>query len=290
MVTWFIIIGVIVILAVLGTIRGLYELRTLQTANYEITSEKIAQEDALRLVLLTDLHGRSYGEKNEDLISRIREAKPDLILSAGDMLTASMNLSGFSEGTELFAKLTQIAPVYAAYGNHEKRLSLESGEKHEAFLKYRKEAEKQGVIWLANEGTFVNSSVAVYGLDIDFKYYKKLKRQFYPVDQMKQDLASVRKECFNIVLAHNPRFLKTYADFGADLVLSGHYHGGAIRIAGRIGVVSPQFRPFPRYSRGEYRSKDTTMIVSAGCGSHKVNLRIFNKPEIVVIDIHGNLV
>ena len=289
MVALVIIISIIIILAVLGMLRGCYELHTLQTANYEIFSDKIAKEDGLRIVLLSDLHGRSYGEDNQDLIDRIRDAKPDLILSAGDMLT-SHESADYAVAEALFAELNKIAPVFAAFGNHEKRMSLETGKEQETFLNYLNQTAENGVHWLLNDGCCVNSSVSVYGLDIDYKYYKKLKRQFYPVEQMKQDLASVRKECFNIILAHNPRFMKTYADFGADLVLSGHYHGGGIRIAGKIGVVSPQFRPFPRYSRGEYKIQDSTMIVSAGCGSHKVNLRIFNKPEIVVIDLHGNIV
>ena len=286
---WPIVVGISsVATAALAAVAG-YELKTLKSTYYDIHSDKIKGGDDVKAVLLTDLHERNYGDDNVTLIRRVKKASPDIILTAGDMITASEH-PDYASSIALYKELLKIAPVYASYGNHEKRMA-EDKQYRKGFFAYFKQLEKIGVRWLLNDSVKINSSVILSGLDIDRKYYKKINRIFYPPSQMKHDLASIPEECFNIVLAHNPRFFSTYAQSGADLFLAGHYHGGAVRIFGaKVGVVSPQFRMFPKYSRGLYEKTDTKMIVSAGCGSHKVNLRINNKPEVVVIKIHGNLV
>ncbi len=287
---WPIVVGASTAAAAAGTLAALYELKTLKSTYYEIQSEKVKPGDELKVVLLSDLHERNYGHNNAKLIRRIIKEAPDLILTAGDMITASEH-PDYEGSLALYRNLLRIAPVYAAYGNHEKRMSTGEGRQLQEFHRYERALEEAGVKWLLNDSIKANSSICLSGLDIERKYYRKIMRLYYPPSQMKQDLASVPKECFNIVLAHNPRFFRTYAEYGADLYLSGHYHGGAIRLfGGRIGVISPQFRMFPKYSRGMYDKLGSKMIVSAGCGSHKVNLRLHNKPEVVVINIHGHLI
>lgn len=287
---WKIIAGISSTLAAAAAVAAGYELKALKSTYYDIGSEKIKPADRLKVVLLTDLHERNYGKSNAKLIRKIAKEKPDLILTGGDMITAS-DRPDYESSIALYQTLLHIAPVYAAFGNHEKRMSQERGREYRAFRQYMMELKAMGVVWLLNDEVKLNSSITLSGLDIDRRYYKKIRREYYPLRQMKQDLASVPKECFNIVLAHNPRFFNTYAQFGADLYLSGHYHGGAVRLfGGRVGVISPQFRMFPKYSKGLYAQDGAHMIVSGGCGSHKVNLRLHNKPEIVVINIHGHLI
>ena len=286
---WMIIVLIVICLLVAAIIRARYELFHLQTASYTLETSKLPAGQTVRAVFLADLHSRKYGPDNEDLIKLIAQQAPGVILAGGDMLTAKTD-AGLSDNLAFFRHLVKIAPVYAAPGNHEKRLSLESSGQQEIFAEHIAALRAAGLCYLENEKADLSLPVSVYGLDIDFCYYKKLRRQYYEPEQMKKDLASFDDTRFNIVLAHNPRFFKTYAGSGADLFLAGHYHGGAVRIGRKIGLVSPQFVPFPRYSRGLYRKDGTTMIVSAGCGSHKVNLRLFNKPEIVVIDIHGPVI
>ena len=286
---WMIIVLIVICLLVAAAFRVRYELRHLQTASYILGTSKLSAGQSVRAVFLTDLHSRKYGTQNEELLSLIAEQKPDLILAGGDMLTAKTE-TGITDNYEFFHNLLQTGPVYAAPGNHEKRLSLDESGQKEMFEEHLEQLEKEGLHYLTNTKVDLSLPVSVYGMDLDFRYYKKLRRQYYEPEQMKKDLASFDDTRFNIVLAHNPRFFKTYAGSGADLFLAGHYHGGAVRIGRKIGLISPQFIPFPRYSRGLYRKGETTMIVSAGCGSHKVNLRLFNKPEIVVIDIHGPVI
>ena len=90
---------------------------------------------------------------------------------------------------------------------------------------------------------------------------------------------------FNILLAHNPDYFKNYVKWGADMTLSGHVHGGVVRIPFWIGVISPMCMLFPKYSGGMYKKNDRAMIVSRGMGMHTIPLRMFNPAEIVVIRI-----
>ena len=95
---------------------------------------------------------------------------------------------------------------------------------------------------------------------------------------------------YNIVIAHNPDYFDDYVEYNADLVLSGHIHGGIIAIPGIGGVISPQLRLFPKYDSGMFTRGNTTMIVSRGIGWHSIPIRIFNKAEIVSVTIHKNYI
>ena len=95
-------------------------------------------------------------------------------------------------------------------------------------------------------------------------------------------------EVFHILLAHNPVYFDTYAAWGADLTLSGHLHGGIIRIPGIGGLITPQAQLFPKYDRGLISVNGKYMVVSAGLGEHTVPIRIFNPPQLILITVEGN--
>ena len=92
---------------------------------------------------------------------------------------------------------------------------------------------------------------------------------------------------YNILLAHNPEYFKKYAAWGADLVVSGHVHGGIMRLPFIGGVIAPSFRLFPKYSGGQYQSGDTIMLLSTGLGSHTLPFRIFNPGQLVVLELES---
>ena len=291
--TWIIIVSIVLILAVTLTIRAFYEYASLVRTDYEIETVKFPEGKKLRLLVLSDLHDRVYGPENEKLLDLMKSSKPDAILLTGDILTASRKKDP-NQVFAFLAKSSQIAPVYYAPGNHERKIK----EKKETFgilyNVFRRTLEQNQIRYLENEKTLLDENVCLYGLDLDLKYYPKLpyknKKPFYTAQQMEQDLGAMDPSRFNIILAHSPRYFNAYAASGADLVLSGHYHGGAVRIPKLGGVISPQFVFFPKYDKGVYKKENTEMIVSSGCGSHKVHLRLFNKPEVMVVDIHGHLI
>ena len=290
---WIVIVAIVLILAVILTIRAFYEYASLIRTDYEIETEKFPAGKRLRLLVLSDLHDRVYGPENEKLLDLMRSCEPDAILLTGDILTASRK----KDPNQVFAFLTKsskIAPVYYAPGNHERKIK----EKKETFGilydVFRRTLKQNQICYLENEKTDLDENVCLYGLDLDLKYFPKLpyknKKPIYTAEEMEEDLGKMDPSRYNIILAHSPRYFNAYASSGADLVLSGHYHGGAVRIPKLGGVISPQFVFFPEYDKGVYKKENTEMIVSSGCGSHKVHLRLFNKPEVMVVDIHGHLI
>ena len=290
---WIVIVAIVLILAVILTIRAFYEYASLVRTDYEIETEKFPGGKRLRLLVLSDLHDRVYGPENEKLLDLMKSCEPDAILLTGDILTASRK----KDPNQVFAFLTKsskIAPVYYAPGNHERKIK----EKKETFGilydVFRRNLKQNQICYLENEKTDLDENVCLYGLDLDLKYFPKLpyknKKPIYTAEEMEEDLGKMDPSRYNIILAHSPRYFNAYAASGADLVLSGHYHGGAVRIPKLGGVISPQFVFFPEYDKGVYKKENTEMIVSSGCGSHKVHLRLFNKPEVMVVDIHGHLI
>ena len=104
-------------------------------------------------------------------------------------------------------------------------------------------------------------------------------------EHVEECLGKPEKEAFQILIAHNPVHFQAYRRWGADLVLSGHLHGGLVRIPGIGGVISPQFRIFPKYCGELTREKDSWIAVSKGLGSHTINIRLFNPAEVVVLHL-----
>ncbi|MBO7729488.1 MAG: metallophosphoesterase [Lachnospiraceae bacterium] len=290
---WSVIVAIVLILAVILTIRAFYEYASLVRTDYEIETDKFPEGKRLRLLVLSDLHDRVYGPENEKLLDMMRSCEPDAILLTGDILTASRKKDP-NQVFAFLAKSSKIAPMYYAPGNHERKIK----EKKETFGilydVFRRTLKQNQICYLENEKTILDDNVTLYGLDLDLKYYPKLpyknKKPIYSAQEMEEDLGTMDPARYNIILAHSPRYFNAYASSGADLVLSGHYHGGAVRIPKLGGVISPQFVFFPEYDKGVYKKENTEMIVSSGCGSHKVHLRLFNKPEVMVVDIHGHLI
>lgn len=282
---WLIIIIIVLVLIGAAVLRCVYELRTLSVIRYKIRSPKIAPGDELKAVFLSDLHSREYGENNEDLKKLIEKEKPDIILIGGDLIV-SVNGKNDPKTRTFLSQINGMAPICYAPGNHEKAIgSLKQFRTRNR--NYMGFIRSLGIRYLKNDTEDINGSVSVTGLDVAYEYYGKIKPRKMTVQAMTGYLGKIDKSRYNIILAHNPAFFDYYAKTDADLVLSGHYHGGSIRLPLIGGIISPQFRLFPNYSKGRFEKNGTTMIVTGGCGSHTVNLRLFNKPEIVVITVSG---
>ena len=133
-----------------------------------------------------------------------------------------------------------------------------------------------------------DKSINLYEIDIPLDGQTGLYVSSGQLDDkyINDKLDEVDKNKFNILLAHNPLFIEEYSDWGADLVLSGHMHGGIIRIPIiGVGIASPEGNYFPKYDAGEFKVGNTTMIVNRGIGTSSSGLRVFNKPEISVITL-----
>lgn len=270
-------------------LRSSYERRSLVLKSYTVRDARI--EKPLRLAFLTDLHANSFGQHNETLIQSIRDARPDAVLIGGDMMVVKpRRRADFSALEDLLSGLGGRFPVYYAEGNHEQRMKLEKERYAGWWEQLCGLLSAYGVKYLLDETAELGGGVFLSGLDIEERYYRKCSSVRMPDGYLAAHLTqmSARKSGgYHVVMAHTPQYMESFWAGGADLVLSGHYHGGTVVLPGLGGVMSPQFRFFPPYSRGKYADKKGTGtgIVSAGLGTHSINIRLLNKPELVVIDL-----
>ena len=236
-------------------------------------------------VLLSDLHNCELGEDNRDLLKAIRKIQPELILSGGDLLTSS-RVCEMDHAMSVLRALCCEYPVYAVNGNHEQRLKSNPGLYGNAYQEYEEQMKEMGVRLLVNEHrslTVCQMPLEIWGLELPPHCYRKWKRTVLDLSEMEKLIGKPQEGPFHILLAHNPGFFRTYAQWNADLILSGHYHGGIVRFPFLGAVINPQFQLFPRYSHGLYTEKNSRMIVSSGLGGHTIPIRINNPAELVVL-------
>lgn len=253
------------------------------TVKYQIESEKIMSP--FTVVMISDLHNVVFGEKNERLLAEIRRISPDLLTVAGDLVLGKPGAS-LREAEDFLREGMKIAPVFYAPGNHEQRMKLYPDIYGKAYLGYEKRIRKMGVRFLENQTEMIrikNQDIAVTGLELPYKYYAKGKKEKPEKREIIRLLGKPKKDCFQILLAHTPKYGKCYLEWGGDLILSGHYHGGMVRLPFLGGMISPDFRLFPSFCRGEFALKDRHLIVGAGMGEHTIPLRIFNPRELVQV-------
>jgi predicted MPP superfamily phosphohydrolase len=286
-----IIIFVVVILFLV--IYSYYENRNLEITNYNIQSIKIPETfHGKRFLVLADLHNNHFGKNNETLRNKISETNPDYIIVAGDMIVSKKNLKDNLITLNFLVKLSKNYKIYYAFGNHEQRLMKDGEFYDESFDDFQKELKEAGVQFLKNESCklyYGKDSISITGLFIHSGYFNKIHRPPMNTEYLQNIVGIPDKKCYNILIAHNPVYFKSYIDWGADLVLSGHIHGGIVRLPGLGGVISPQYKLFPRYDAGQFMSDGKIMLVSRGLGMHTIKLRLFNRPELMVVTMERKL-
>lgn len=259
-----------------------------QNVNVKITRYHIYSQNLptnfnrYRIVLLSDIHSRNFGLSQKALLSRVKKMHPDLILIAGDWVDAKHG--DFSNCTEQAKLLNKIAPVWAIYGNHELRKIRKTGvdTMHKALY-------DAGVHFLHCSGTRIerdNSYINLIGIEDDSKPHTRNKKRIQNItDMLSRVMHGILPDEFTILMAHHPEFIDIYSNEPIDLVVSGHAHGGQVRIPFVGGLIAPNQGLFPRYTSGKHIKNNTQMVISRGLGGFKP-IRIFNQPEVVVISLH----
>ena len=278
--------GVLIVLAACA--ESFREERKFRITDYDVEIPTMkAGEKERKIVFLSDLHNHVYGNQNDSLLESIRSRKPDLILIGGDMLVGKCDTLP-KPALDFVRRLPEIAPVYYSNGNHEQRMKADTQKYGKIYEEYKRELLHVGIQFLENESEVVkfgDLKVRMTGLELPKDAYKKFHRYSLKCEEIEALVGVSVPDCFRILLAHNPIYFQTYKEWGADLVLSGHLHGGIARIPGWRGVITPQAFLFPKYS-GEMTVEDgQTIIVSKGLGTHTIPFRIFNPPEVVVIHL-----
>ena len=264
------------------------ELRYFVVKRKSVGFSKLNMTDDMKVIILSDLHSKVYGDNNDILLESIKNENPDIILIAGDMLVGRVD-EDHKCAVSFCMSLTNIAPVYYALGNHEQRMKEDIdiyGER--AFKDYKEKLLSAGVHFIENDHLdvdFKGQIVSVYGLELPMDTYKKFKKIVVTKDDVEKCIGKCNENRFNILLAHNPSYMEAYKEWGADMIVSGHLHGGLIRLPFIGAVITPQMRLFPKYS-GEITLEDgKCIIVSKGLGTHTFNIRFLNQAEVISLRI-----
>ena len=254
----------------------------LVTANVLVCSNGIPEAfDAYKIVQISDLHDAQIGENNEKLIAMTAETEPDCIVLTGDFVDSSRFHPELS--LSVAESLVKIAPVYYVSGNHEAILPDEDYQALTDGLR------GLGVCVLEDESaelTRDGQSIRLIGLtDIGFHPGTLEEKK----DALRTALSALLPEDeFSVTLAHRPELMDVYTECGAPLVLSGHAHGGQIRLPGIGGLIAPGQGLFPKYTEGKYEENGTTLVVSRGIGNSVLPLRVNDRPQIVVVQLACN--
>ncbi len=255
---------------------------------YNIYSDKLPKSfDGVKVVMLSDIHDNVYGISLEKLYEMIVGQEPELVIVAGDLLTRK-DSNGSDEVVALLKRLADRYPVFFTNGNHETKVKIYTEKYGDRYDKLIASLKKAGVKILNNEHVDYrknNETIHIYGLEIDTDFFLIKDRPSMQEDYI-SGLIGDAMDGFGIMIAHNPMFFPQYAAWGADLVFSGHIHGGIIRLPFIGGVVNPDYRLFPHYDGGEYHEKDSVMLLGRGLGTHTINIRINNPPELVTAVLH----
>lgn len=248
--------------------------------HYTIKTKKILSGSLIRIALVSDLHCKIYGKNQNYIKKKIEAQNPDIIVLAGDIVDDNAPI----EGAELFIKaIKDIAPIYYVTGNHE----IRRGEVN----KIKDLLRLYGINVLEKTSQKVNIkgvNLIISGVDDpNIAYYEghgaNWHKEAYNSFSNLQEI-----EGYKILVSHRPEKVDLYKNLPFDLVLSGHSHGGQIRIPFLLnGLYAPQQGLFPKYAGGMYAFDDFTLVVSRGVYNSLFLPRIFNPPEIVVIDIEG---
>lgn len=249
-----------------------YENNALTTTAYTIKSEKLPQAlSGFKIVQISDLHNKTFGERQEMLIQRIQAERPDLIALTGDLVDA--HRFDPEPALELARRMVEIAPVYFITGNHENRLDSEMRDE------LIRDLRAIGVQVLDNQAVSIQHNGARFdliGLDDSHLTDRTLQALCLALDP----------NTFRVLLAHEPQYMDLYAGY-ADLALTGHAHGGQIRLPGLGGLFAPGQGFFPQYTSGVHTQGAFSMVVSRGLGNSLFPFRIFNRPEVVCITLES---
>lgn len=245
---------------------------------YIIASETLpAAFDGFRIAHISDFHNASVGKNNEKLLDMLRQSQPDIIAITGDFIDSrntDMEISlRFAE------RALEIAPCYYVSGNHEARI----GE----YPVFRQKLLEQGIMVLdesAMELIRGEDKITIIGVNDPAFFVKYLSGDTAAVmsDQLQR---LINPDDYTVLLSHRPELFEVYGENNADLVLSGHAHGGQFRIPFIGGLFAPNQGFFPAYDAGLFSENGTNMIVSRGIGNSIIPLRINNRPELILIEL-----
>lgn len=255
---------------VTGVIWLIWGNNSLVTTEYAVSSPALPEAfRGLQIVQLSDLHNAEFGSGNRRLLEAVSAAEPDLIFLTGDLLDSRRTNAAVA--MEFVREVIKIAPVYYTVGNHEGRIP-------EIYEPFEEELRELGVQVLRNETVVLERDgqrLYIAGID-DPEFFPSQEAFLECLNALCDD------EGYTLLLSHRSELFGDYCDAGAELVFSGHAHGGQFRLPWVGGLYAPHQGALPEYDAGLFSQDSTNLIVSRGLGNSIFPFRLFNRPEIVV--------
>lgn len=251
-----------------------FENSTLEKTTYEISNDKVNSE--LKIAQISDFHNTKLNRLKEKIINELKSENPDVIMITGDIIDSRRE--DIDVSLNFIKKIKDIAPIYYVNGNHEIRIN-------------NYDELKEGLI--SNEVNVLENKASIFNKDDTTINIIGINDPSYVHDDYIDDKDIVNKvldditydsNLYTILLSHRPELFDTYKEKNIDLVLTGHAHGGQIRLFNK-GLVAPNQGLFPKYTSGIFLCNNTSMITSRGIGNSVLPFRINNNPELVIIKI-----
>ena len=265
--------------------------------------------DKIKLIFISDFHNKKFKNGFKDLIDSIISLNPDYIVFGGDFVDFSTihskkNEVKYKRSMDFIEKLAKkyeeikdnknynLKRIFFGFGNHELRLksrtdNIELIGIYNSFIKHIMDCG----VKLLDDTTFkLSDGITISGLNLYEGYYKNMFERnnlHKSIDKeiINKHFHNLDKNNFNIMVFHKPDYCENFIDYGYDLVLSGHTHGGLINFPLIGPIFSPDLDLFPKYNSGLYKYKNKSVIVSSGIGEHFIKIRVNNRPEICLINI-----
>lgn len=271
---------IILIIIIMTSLYLYYENNKLQISNYNIINDSIPNDfNNYKILQISDFHNTKSKILTKDLIKEIKKQNPNIIVLTGDIIDSrkiDINIA-----INFIKEINDIAPIYFISGNHEANINN--------YQEFQDKLKENNVIILDNKVQILEmneSKINLIGIDDPM-----MKHSPYESDEdivnSELKLIDYNKKNYSILLSHRPELFETYVNNDIDLVLSGHSHGGQIRIPFIGGLVAPNQGLFPKYTSGKNENNKTTMIISRGIGNSFLPFRINNRPELIIITLNN---
>lgn len=280
---WKIILIIAVVIFTAMLLVGMIDGNRFVVVEEELALPKLKK--GCRFVLISDLHNKVYGKKNEKVIKAVEKAKPDFVVIAGDLITSHVNES-IAPGVDLINELSKHYKIYYALGNHETKIRMYPERFGDMYDRLIKEIEHPNVTLLVDESCILPEyAICMTGLELERAYFARFKKKQMEAGVLNKHIGKAQAQYCNILLAHNPDYFEEYAAWGADLVLAGHVHGGIMRLPVLGGVIAPSYKLLPKYDGGIFKEGKATMLLGRGMGAHTLPFRFFNPAELYVVTL-----
>lgn len=245
----------------------------IEITEYSLASERLpASFENFHIVQLSDLHGEHFGKNNEELIEIVKELRPDLIAITGDMADNMKNIHVFEQ---LLKGIQDIAPIYYVSGNHEQGGGIAP--------QMKELVKNHGAQYLGNEYMPIyrnGERIIIAGVDDPMGRADMIKP-----DKLVENLRQEYPQDYTLLLGHRNYWVREYPGLPVELILSGHAHGGVVRLPFIGGLFNVKHSLFADYEIGLYEGEQFIMCVSRGLGNSVPVPRMFNRPEIISIKL-----